>query len=203
MGDSPTPESGARSQRDGTVIRLASKARGYLAQYKTEKSRTDGLKTDVDKLQGEVQQLRESTSAKKVEELTGELRGLKHRAVFDRLAKEQGVREGAANDLYQLSGWKADGDVVDETAMKQAIEAQKTARAYLFGEAQPNPAGDGGTPPTTPPPTPKPGPAHGQGGGVTNPPKFTDDQLSDPKFAYLNFDKISAAASERVARGEI
>ena len=165
MGDSPTPESGARSQRDGTVIRLASKARGYLAQYKTEKSRADGLKTDVDKLQGEVQQLRESTSAKKVEELTGELRGLKHRAVFARLAKEQGVREGATDDLYQLSGWKPEADAVDEAAMKQAVADQKAKRGYLFGEPETTPA-DGSTPPATPP-APRPGPAYGQGGSTT------------------------------------
>ncbi|OJW20454.1 MAG: hypothetical protein BGO49_04395 [Planctomycetales bacterium 71-10] len=197
-----------RAENAGTIARLAAKARGYLEKYNQEKIRADGLKTQVDGLTSEVTTLREkadgSTSARKVEELTAQLRGLKHRAVFDRLAGEAGVKPGATDDLYQLSGWKPEADAVDEAAMKQAIADQKGKRGYLFGEAEAGapPPADGSTT-TTPPPAPKPGPAYGQGGSTTTAPKFTDDQLSDPVYSFNNFEKISAAASERVARGEV
>lgn len=196
-----------RSEDPGTVARLAAKARDYYHRHKTEKARADGLQTQLDGLKAEANTLREkadgSTSAKKVEELTAELRGLKHRAVFDRLAGEAGVKPGATDDLYQLSGWKPEADAVDEAAMKQAIADQKGKRGYLFGEAGATTAADGST--TTPetPPAPKPGPAYGQGETVAGSPKFTEDQLSDAVYSFTNFDRISAAAAERRDRGEI
>lgn len=195
-----------RSEDPSTIARLAAKARGYLERYNQEKARADGLQSKLDAQTTEMTTLREkadgSTSARKVEELTAELRGLKHRAVFDRLAGEAGVRQGAADDLYQLSGWKPEADAVDEAAMKQAIADQKGKRGYLFGEAGTTTPADDSTPPATPP-SPKPGPAYGQGGSTTSTPRFTEEQLSDPVFAFKNYDKISAAASERVARGEV
>ena len=77
------------------------------------------------------------------------------------------------------------------------IEEQKTARAWAF--AAPAPA----DPNAPSPPIVKPAVGGGQGANTGSGPQISQHDPSDVKFWFSNFDKISAAASERVARGEV
>ena len=55
----------------------------------------------------------------------------KHRAAWDRAAKEAGVPDGAADDLYKLSGYKAEGEP-DPAKVRAAVDAAYEPRkAYL------------------------------------------------------------------------
>jgi hypothetical protein len=143
-----------------------------------------------------------SNSMKRVKELEQELRSRNHRAVFDRIAKDKGVREDGLDDLYSLSGYKADGDIVDEAAVSTVIDEQKGKRAYLFtAPADPN----------APPPRPeaKPGPASGQGhrpgGGTTGfmLPEESDPRWSDAKWQWEHRTEIADAINNRLKNGVV
>ncbi len=192
---------------NGLVARLAAERRAFKDALKRVRGELAQLKTTLQTKETELTTAKQAAdgnaSAEQVRKLTAELRTIKHRNAFDKIAGEAKVKPGAAlDDLWNGSGYKPEADQVDEAAIRQAIEAQKTARPYLFDLADGSTAtpADGST---TTPPAPKPGPAYGQGGSTTTAAKFTDDQLSDPVFAFKNFERISAAASERVARGEV
>lgn len=163
----------------------------------------DTIKAERDKLITENQALQvkadTSVAAKRVQELEGEIRQRDHRKAFDKVAKARGASEQALDDLWTLSGYKAEAPEADETAIGTLLDAQKTARPYLFA---PNGTTTPPPPPGTPPP-PKPGPGSGQGGSTTATTTFSPDQLSDPKFVMANFEAISQASSERMKRGEI
>lgn len=194
--------------------RLYVKVREYAHRIKALRVENESLKTAKTTLETaktaaetELSSLKAKndvpTALKRVDELTGELRIIKHRKVFDKLATDSGVKPEALEDLYQLSGYKAETDVIDEAAVKAAIDGQKTARSYLFGAA-------GETVETPAPGTPPqaqqlpPGPGSNRGGSpITPPQKFTEAQLSDPEFCMKNYAAITAAASESIARGQV
>jgi hypothetical protein len=139
-----------------------------------------------------------SVAAKKVDELTAQLRGLKTRQAFDKLALQKGADPKALEDLWTLSKVTADKDEPDEAAIGAIVDQQTKDRQWAFGK--PAEGGNG-------PPPPKPGPASGQGPGAGGPSDYTyqpgDPRLSDVTYQMLNFDAISKAASDRAARGEI
>jgi hypothetical protein len=110
--------------------------------------------------------------------------------VFDRLADERKVPGDARDLLWQASGWKAEKDEIDETAMATLLDELKTRPgvARLFGgEAEPPPSGP------TPPPTPAPG--RGQGGRDLNNGKFrvTLAQVGDDAWVYANQQRYQEA----------
>jgi hypothetical protein len=140
-----------------------------------------------------------SAMKKRVQELEGIIRSGKHKEAFAKLGKEKELDPDAVDYLYQLSGWKAESDDIDEEAMGAVLDELKgkPGLSRLFGAA---PGANGNQPPPK-----KPGPASGQGGGDKGRPgsKFTDAQLSDPVFAMRNWDAIQKDAMEQVARGEV
>jgi len=115
-----------------------------------------------------------------LERLKGELREGKHRAAFDRLAREKGVADDALDLLYTSSGYKAEGDAPDDAAIGTLIDGlkEKPGVARLFGE------------PASPPPTPAPPPPPGSGQGARDRGghkfKVTVDQLSDGAWCMRN-----------------
>jgi hypothetical protein len=137
-----------------------------------------------------------SAAAKRVDELTAELRGYKHRQAFDSLALKSGAKPEALNDLWQLSKVEAKTDEPDAAALQTVIDKQKTDRGWAFSVETPPPD------PNAPPP-PKPAVGSGQGSQHKGAAQFSEAQLSDPRFVMANFDRISAAASERVASGQL
>lgn len=137
------------------------------------------LTTERDALKGEVRSLAEkadsSAAGKKVEELTAQLRGLKHRQVFDRIAGKLGARPEAVEDLWSLSGYRPEADAADEAAIESLLKDQQARRGYLFkpagdaAAAGPEAAKDGGK---APEPKSDPGPGASRGGLLKGTGKF-------------------------------
>jgi hypothetical protein len=90
-----------------------------------EKDR-DGWKTKAEAAPSDLQA--------KVDELTGKLRGVNHRAAFDKLAKAANVRPEAVQDLYDLTKYAPDADEVDEAKITTLIGEAVQSRPYLLGE---------------------------------------------------------------------
>jgi hypothetical protein len=74
-----------------------------------------------------------------IDRLKGEIRTRDHRKVFDKVAKEAGVLDKAVDDLWTLSGYKAEGDAPDEKSIGELMKGAKDARPHLF--AAPEAAG--------------------------------------------------------------
>jgi len=129
------------------------------------------------------------------ETLKQQLRNRTHGDVFRRLAKEAGADERAIDDLYVLSGYKADKDDIDEAKLKTMVEELKAKKPLHF----PAPAVEGETPATEPEvrrvPAADRGGSHDKGkSGV----RLTEKHLADPMFMLnpKNKDMILAAAKE-------
>jgi hypothetical protein len=75
----------------------------------------------------------------RVAALTGQLRELKHRTAFEKLAKGK-VRDEAVDDLYQLSGYKPEADDPDEAALGQLLTDQLAKRPLFAAPAPTEPA---------------------------------------------------------------
>lgn len=152
----------------GLVARLASRARGLKEALQAATAERDTLRARAAQLEQQVAELGQRTdataAAARVEELTAELRGLRHRAVFERVAAARKARPEAIEDLWQLSGYRPEADQADEAALGQLLDAQAKQRPYLFADA-----GQGGQTAAEPP---RPGPASGQGGPAAAPGKM-------------------------------
>ena len=97
----------------------------------------------------------DATSAdERVVKLTAENRAIRHRQVFDKLAKGK-VKEEGLDDFWSLTGYKPEADDCDEAAMGTLI-ADQLAKRPLFAfqsptpETPPKPGAPVKTNPTTP-----------------------------------------------------
>lgn len=199
----PTP---ARTRRadaslaedQGLVARLAARGRAFKDALKRAREDLALAKTDIQARDARIAELQPLADGSKAEALAAELRTLKHRGRFDAIAGELGVRPGAVEDLYALSGYKPEADTVDDAAIRAAIDGQKTARPYLFGGAEAEAtSGD-----STPTPTLAAGPGSGRGGSTAAPPaRYTEAQLSDPAFVMRNWEANVQQAKDTLERG--
>jgi hypothetical protein len=190
--------------KDGTIARLAASSKhwkGRAAEWGKERTeaRTENAQLKLD-----------LAAAKKHEGATAELATLreqvkadKHRGKFNELAKAAGAKDKALDDLWEKSGYKADGDVPNEKAMAKLIEAQREARDYLFnaeGEGKPAPGDeeeDDDIPEVPELEPARPGPARGQGGtkkSTGSQTQISESQLRDPEWCFQNAGKLAAAA---------
>lgn len=189
------------------IARLGAQKSKYRAQARSLEGEVGTLRADNEKLRAQVAELGAradtSASAKRVQELEQQLRDRDHRAAFDRVARARGVREDALDGAWQLSGYKAEGEP-DEAAIAAVIDGQKGPRGYLFADPTDQAAAT-----TTPTPTPlpaRPAPGSGQGTKTVGKPAILapdDPRHSDVKFMMQNYEAVSQAAADRVARGEI
>jgi hypothetical protein len=196
----PTPTGTLSEGAAESFVRIAAQRAKFKTAVKGLTAERDTLKTEVERLRAENAELKTKTdtslSAQRVLELEAKIRDRDHKDAFTRIAESKGARTDAISDLWQLSGYKAEKDEIDEAAIGALIDEQRSKRAYLFGDG----AGSKGA--ETPPP--KPGVGSGQGGKSAGTPDLIaddDPRWSDVKYQYMNFDKISSAAAERVARG--
>jgi len=184
----------------GLIARLGAQKQKFKAAWTGLKEKSDALEARVKELTEQNTQLLSKTdvsaAAKRVDELTAELAGYKHRQAFDGLALKSGAQPGALNDLWELSKVEVRPGEPDAVALQAVIDKQKTERAWAF--ATPETPVD----PNAPPPV-KPAVGSGQGGNPKPAAKFSEAQLSDPAFVMNNFAAISQAASERIAAGQV
>jgi hypothetical protein len=195
----------APDPKDASAIgRLGAQKQKFKAAWKKSQAELEQLRT-------EVADLKKGGGPDKIKELEGKLREVKHRAKFDELAKAAGVKPKALDDLWEKSGYKAEGDAPDEAAITAAIDKQRAERDYLFdapaeGGQQGQEQGQGqqqqqqqqhGYDPFNP--APKPGPGRGQGGQKqANPGAFqaTQEQIRDPAWCFANAAKLQQVAKE-------
>jgi hypothetical protein len=189
---------GNAENKDRIVARLASRNRGLRDTTKAQGERLKEQDAAIAALTAQVDQLKGNADpqglARKVAELQGQLRQRDHRAVFDRVAKAAGATEDVLDDLWQLSGYKAESDTPDEASISAAIAEQKEKRARFFAP----PAGGNETNPAVPPV--KPAPGSGKGGtSTTGVPQVSDDLVQhDPAFVMRNYKAVVAASKEKV-----
>lgn len=181
------------------------KAYGAIKRFRERAETAETAKANLEKqvttLTNDLTLLKDSTDAKRVAELTSELRTIKHKDAFRKLALKAGAKPEGVDDLFALSGHKAETDLVDEAGMTKLIDEQKAKRGYLFGQTTPTEGeqlAEGEQAPEI-----KPGPGSGQGAPLKTGPKFTEAQLSDPVFVMRNYDAITEASAARVAAGQV
>lgn len=175
----------------GLVARLGAKARRLADQAAAITKDRDSLKTETERLRAELAAAQKAadgnTARKESDALKAELRGIKHRAVFDEAAKAAKVRPEALEDLYRLSEYKAEADVPDPEAIKTLIAGQAKARPFLFGDGQ---AAAGQQTEQA-----KPGPGRGQGGTglreAVGKLQVTRSQARDAAFMRANQKEIA------------
>jgi hypothetical protein len=174
-------------------------------------SLADKHKADLDTLSATHAELKKAAGDPEghkanAEKYLGELRTLKHKLEFSKVAKAHGAKEDAIDDLYLLSGYKAEKDDVDAKAFESILGEMKTAKAYAFTEPAAEGEGRVIEGAGTPTPTPRPVPAAGRGPGhnpATTGLKISKDQMMDPKFMLNPANKAviaDAAKNRRFAR---
>jgi hypothetical protein len=175
-----------------TLARLGAQRRKWKDAAKRLTEERDADRAKVTELQKQVDDLKKAPGAEKIAELEGKLREQAHRGKFNEVAKALGAKEKALNDLWEKSGYKAEGDAPDETKIKAAIEGQRTERDYLFEPAAQGQQG-GETPFVIP------GPGRGQGGtaqNIGNRLDVTQAQLRDPAWCFANQAHIAKIGKE-------
>jgi hypothetical protein len=182
-----------------TVARLASQRSKFRAAAKSLTTERDALRAEIAKLKGELLETAKTGGAARIAELEGQLRAQGHRAKFDELARAAGVKPNALDDLWEKSGYKAEGDQPDDAKIKAAIADQRTKRDYLFNAATEPAEGLEGLEGVDTPPEPKPGPGRGQGGtqrAAGGQFQASDAQLRDPAWCFANAAKLNQVASD-------
>jgi hypothetical protein len=161
------------------VARLASKRdkwKGEAARLATEKAATEKERDDLKKqLEGL------SGSGDRVKELEAQLRTMKHRGLFDRLAGESGAKQKALDTLFRESGYRADGDEPDEKAIRAALEKLRESHDFAF-EAREE-GGEGEERPASEKKKPAPDAGRGKPSDGKGTVYITREQLADPKWA--------------------
>ena len=182
----------------GEVVgRLKSKIHEFRRERDAARTEAEEAKTKITALE---QELADHPAAKRSKELEQQIRGIRHRKVFDEIARKAGVRPEGLDDLYNLSGYEPSGDLPDEDAVAALVEAQKTKRAYLFEIIDPN------APPMI---ATKPGPASGQGPGARGSttgfelPGNDDPRWSDVKWQWEHRAEIADAINHRLKNGVV
>lgn len=197
-----TKSQGVRPVNIDRAIKLGAAVSRHKARASAAEARVAELEKTVQSLTGERDTLKvkadTSLASKRVEELTAQMRDMKHQEAFTRVAASKGVRPDGIPDLWQLSGYKAEADEIDEAALSVLIDDQKAKRPYLFGESKGGDPISGGNPSPV-----KPGPASGQGNLTKISPAFTEEQLNDPGFVMKNWAKIQKNAAQRVEDGQV
>jgi len=134
----------------GENATIRAEAKNRRLKGKTLQEEVDGLKAQVTTLTTERDNLKTVATAQpselqaEVDSLRAKLRDRDHRDKFKELAKAQGVTDPKAqDDLWSLSGYKAETDQIDETKITAAITSSLAGRDWL--KAAPAPDGANGS----------------------------------------------------------
>lgn len=209
---SPSTSTASGEAELGIVARLASQKKKFKDASKRITSERDEARQQLQQAQARIKELEDAAPAGRIKELEAELRTVRHRTTFDRLAIGEGADPESLDDLFQLSGYQAKDDKPDEKGIRKLLGEQKAhpSRKRFFQAAESDVAGDdqgdegaadrGGEPPPTPGPRPVPGGGRGgRAGKGAGGPVLTKDQLADPKFMLDSRNKamIYEAAKNR------
>jgi hypothetical protein len=173
-----------------------------IANLTTQRDEANKRADKADKALSDLQAKHEASPlAKQNAQLKQQLRDVEHRKTFDALAKEKGVtNEKAIDTLYEKSGWKAEADEFDADQMGATIDTTLEEHAYLKTATQNGQQENGSQV--------KPAPGKGQGHSgkkaSSDPAIIEDDdpRMSNSAWQMANWDKMSASAAAKRARGD-
>lgn len=172
----------------GTIGRLATQRSHYKQQSRQALKERDEARQQLADAGKQLDELKKGDPSGRVKELEGQLRTLKHRAAFDRLARERGAADEALDDLFDLLKYRAEKDDPDEGVLGKLLDdaAQHPARGRFFAKGDGDGDGDGGRDREGGEPTARREPPPDAGRGARHRPEgsivLTRDQLADPKF---------------------
>ncbi len=140
---SDVSEAALQRRNEELTAELAT-TRGEAKKYRNQRS---ALSKQVEALTGERDTLLKDRDAwktkaeagpselkAKVAELEGTIRTTNHKAEFAKLAKAEGVRDEAVDDLWTASGYKAEADQFDDKAVKALITTALETRGYMLDD---------------------------------------------------------------------
>lgn len=177
------------------------KARALRDERDGAASERDRLKVELEQSQRERDELSAKLTAepgehlREIERLKGELRTRDHRETFKRIAAEAQAAPGAIEDLWTLSGYRAEGDQPDEVRIRELVEGAKASRPYLF-QGKPAEAGKTEGPPAAPVRPPGPGLSRGVPDATSGGVAVRQAQLRDPNWMRLNQGSIAEASKK-------
>jgi hypothetical protein len=181
------------------AAKIGAKIRQYAGENKTLATENATLKDQLAKLTAKVTTLESQVSnpskdRARVAELEKQIRDDRHRSAFTRLAKAAGAADDLVDDLYDRSGYTAEGDEPDDDQLAQVLDEVKAKKPSAFGRtAAAEPVVPG---------KPAPKPVAGAGRGEPHRGKdgtiITAEMRADPTFMLnpRNREVIQAAAKE-------
>lgn len=184
-GESANHRRKARTYRDERD-KLAKELEQLRTEHASVATERDSLKQKLTAAPSELQA--------QLEKLQGEVRTRNHKEAFAAVATELKVRPDALEDLWSLSGYKAETDTVDVEQIKGLVSTAVTARPYLIQSATETVA--------TAPPAPKAGPGASRGIPDKSPAGYqvSKSQLSDPAWYHQNQSAVAEASRNGTLR---
>jgi len=118
---------------------LERQVEALTAQISTLTSERDEARNAVTDLTGERDSLKTAPdAAARIAELEGTIRDRTHFDKFAELAKGAKAKDAALKHLWQVSGYKAEADEIDERALQGLVAKLKQDADYAF-DPEPNP----------------------------------------------------------------
>lgn len=190
-----------RLTKENAEIRSEAKGRRKKAADLAEQVK--GLATERDDLLKDRDGWKQKAEAapgekdKQLAELQTKLRDRDHRDAYHKAAKAAGVPDDKLADFHALSGYKPEGDAIDEAAIAAHVGEALKGRPYFAGTATTT-ASDGAkngdpTPAQLPP---GPGAQRGARSTVANGRIYTRAELQDPEFSMRHAAEIAQAQKE-------
>lgn len=192
----------------GRLNAESAKRRVKAREFKNERDEIrlerDELKKQVDELARERDLYRQKLESdpeelrRDVERLRSELRDRDHKDTFQKVATKAGVRPEAIDDLWRLSGYKAETDEPNVEQMTELVESAKSARSYLFQQPADAGKGDDARRQGEAHPVRAPGPGMSRGvpdpsaGGIT----VRRGQLRDPNWMRVHQGAVAEASKK-------
>lgn len=176
-----TPSVDRAAKLGGAIARLKADRKALRDENATLKAAGDPakLKADLDKA-------------------SADLRTMKHRRVFDEAAKKAKVKEGALDDLWNASGYKAATDEPDGRAIETLLGDLKKSKGFYFDpeDAQGDGDGDGAPPPDDKKLQPGAGSSRGKPPGDPAKVRVSAAERMDPAFMKANQARMAQAQKE-------
>jgi hypothetical protein len=130
--ETPTPEELVPAETTALTV-LERQVEALTAQISTLTSERDEYRNAVKDLADERDSLKtEPEAASRIAELEALIRDRNHFDAFNKMARDAKAKDGAIKHLWQVSGYKAEVDEIDEKALQSLVSQLKQDADYAF-----------------------------------------------------------------------
>lgn len=131
--DTPTPESPMPAAETTALDVLQRQVESLTAQLQTLTSERDEYRTALTDVAAERDALKTAPdAATRIAELEASIRDRTHFDRFAELAKGAKAKDAALKHLWQVSGYKAEADDIDDHALQSLVAKLKSEADYAF-----------------------------------------------------------------------